>query len=215
MKQKKIFLEGEGDSWFNRNHEELKKKDFSFDPVVISLKKITEGFNKKINVLEVGCGDGGRLSYLRDELDIQVAGIDPSAKAVSHAHEKGIDCHVGTADNLPFDEKSFDVIVFGFCLYLCDQEDLFKIAFDADKVLKGDGWIIINDFYSSGLYKAAYHHREGVSTHKMDYSKMFLWHPEYSCFHHDIYHHDTNKFTDSARDWVGISVLRKSKNENA
>ena len=54
-------------------------------------------------------------------------GIEPSAQAVAAACAKGINVMQGTADVLPFDNQSFDIVIFGFCLYLCDREDLFEL----------------------------------------------------------------------------------------
>ena len=78
-------------------------------------------------------------------------GIDPSKKAIKIAQELGINAKVGTAEKLPFIDKEFDLIIFGFCLYLCDTNDLFKIAYEANRVSKVESWISIIDFWSYDL----------------------------------------------------------------
>ena len=46
---------------------------------------------------------------------------------------------IGTAEKLPFEENYFDILIFGFCLYLTDSEDLFKISSEAYRVTKKVG----------------------------------------------------------------------------
>lgn len=214
MKQKDIFLSGEGDSWFERNHDHVATRDYSDDPVVRSVAKICDFESKSLRILEVGCGEAKRLSYLTESFACESIGLEPSAKAVATANENGIKCIIGTADHLPFEAGTFDVIIFGFCLYLCDEEDLFKISQEAHRVGKDKSWIVINDFYAKSPYKNPYHHKDGVQSHKMDYRKLFDWHPDISCFYHEVYGHQDQKFTDNYQDWVALSVLRKNINDN-
>ena len=35
---------------------------------------------------------------------------------------------VGTAKALPLVERSVGLLIYGFCLYLCDRDDLFRMA---------------------------------------------------------------------------------------
>jgi ubiquinone/menaquinone biosynthesis C-methylase UbiE len=165
-------------------------------------------------LLEIGCGDGGRLSWLNKYKGLNCSGIDPSAKAVKIANDKGVQSIIGTADKLPFKNNEFDIVIFGFCLYLCDVEDLFQISQEADRVLKKTGWIIIHDFYSKSSITNKYKHCDGVNSHKMDYRKLFDWHPAYTCYSHEIKHHVHIEFTDEVNEWVGLSILRKNFSED-
>jgi len=103
----------------------------------------------------------------------------------------------------------FDIVVFGFCLYLCDREDLFRIAQEADRVLKPDGWLIIHDFFAKTPTRREYHHKPGLFSYKMDYRRLFDWHPAYTCFSDELNHHGRREFTDDPQEWVATSVLRK------
>ena len=212
MKQKEIFLGGEADAWFSRNHELLKARIFDLsDPVINAVSCIVKQsqYKKKIKVLEIGCGEGSRLAWLAENLKVDVYGVDPSGKAIELASRRGVKVKKGTAEILPFDSDSFDVVIFGFCLYLCDREDLFKIAHEADRVLKKKSWLIIIDFFSPTPISSCYHHKTGVYSFKMDYRKLFDWHPAYSCFSHRLDHHNQLGFTDDTKEWVSTSVLRK------
>lgn len=149
------------------------------------------------------------MQWLEENINCQCYGIDPSTLAVQEACEKGVSATVGTADQLPFEKNSFDIVIFGFCLYLCDRIDLFNIAKEADRVLKPEAWLIIKDFFAETPSKNDYQHKTGVSTFKMDYRTLFTWHPDYTCFKHSISHHGIDKFTDETQEWVGESVIRK------
>jgi len=160
-------------------------------------------------VLEVGCGEAKRLQYLAQHFSLQACGIEPSAKAVALANQRGVEAIQGTADELPYEPESFDFVIFGFCLYLCDRTDLFRIANEADRVLKKDAWVIIHDFFATTPTSREYHHRPGIQSYKMDYRKLFDWHPDYTCVSHEIHAHGGQVFTDESDEWVATSVIRK------
>ena len=221
MKQKEIFLQSEGDAWFRRNQQGLAEKKLPDDDAI--LREILELLPRKggegtdaLKLLEVGCGDGMRLAWLQANLNMECAGIEPSAQAVEAASKEGVRAQQGTADSLPFGSNAFDIVIFGFCLYLCDRDDLFRIASEADRVLRSPGWLVIKDFFSPTPRARTYVHRTGVWSYKMDYRTLFTWHPAYECMTHKIRHHREFSYTDDPEEWVSISVLRKcNKDESA
>ena len=160
-------------------------------------------------VLEVGCGEAKRLAWINENMNLMCRGIDPSKKAVLGANKRGVDVLQGTADELPYADQSIDFVVFGFCLYLCDRSDLFRIAHEANRVLKPDAWVIIHDFIANTPTMREYHHLTGLYSYKMDYRKMFDWHPDYTCFSHEINPHEEPGFTDDSDEWVATSIMRK------
>lgn len=215
MKQKDVFLAGEGDAWFQRNATALSKLELpgsdSLVMQLIGLKAQWPDGSTPVRLLEVGCGAGHRLDWLQKKLGWECHGLDPSAQAVAQAGTLGVKAQVGTADQLPFADGMFDVVVFGFCLYLCDRDDLFRIAAEADRVLKNPGWLLIKDFFSPVPVVRAYHHKPGLSSYKMDYTSLFNWNPAYSTFAHRVAHHVGDDFTDEPQEWVATSVLRKCR----
>lgn len=209
MKQKDYFLNSEGDAWFTRNRAVVREKKLPDEDSILleilHLPPLQNGFK----VLEVGCSDGHRLEWLKKSKGWHCSGIDPSAQAVAQARQRGVDAHQGTADQLPFIDSSFDILIFGFCLYLCDRDDLFRIAQEADRVLRNSSWLIIHDFYSPTPIAREYHHLPGLFSFKMDYRTLFTWHPAYTCFNHKVHHHRTLHYGDDPQEWVATSVLRK------
>jgi ubiquinone/menaquinone biosynthesis C-methylase UbiE len=210
MKQKEIFLKSEGNAYLKRNEkkmqlDKLTKSDFLLAEI-LDLNLPSEG----IKVLEIGCSNGRRLSWLKENCGFECYGLDPSCEAVKVAKSRGIIAHQGTADQLPFDDNSFDMVIFGFCLYLCDREDLFRIACESDRVLKNPGWMLILDFHSPQPYKREYKHHLGLFTHKMDYRKLFMWNPGYTNYTHKVRHLSEGGYTDDLQELISISVLRKN-----
>jgi SAM-dependent methyltransferase len=218
MRQKDVFLQSEADAWYERNHQALVNRDFSNDdPVTAAIVEICRlrqhaGGNGKLKIVEIGCGEGKRLEWFAQNLPVDVFGVEPSAKAVEKACGRGISVQRGTADQLAFEDSTFDVVIFGFCLYLCDRQDLFKIAQEADRVLKSDAWLVISDFFAPAPVRREYHHKPGVYSYKMDYRTLFDWHPAYTCYSHRLNHHGHRCYSDDPQEWVATSVMRRLVN---
>jgi len=215
MKQKDVFLESEGNAWFERNAKLLASRKLpDSDPALMEILKLDIAAKKGSKILEIGCGDGTRLAWLKEHRGFDCYGVEPSAQAVQAATARGITARQGTAEELPFADKSFDIVVFGFCLYLCDRDDLFRVAYEADRVLKNPGWLLILDFYSPVPLKREYHHRSGLFSHKMDYRTLFTWNPGYTNYSHQVRHHSNADFTDDQTEWTATSLLRKNLERN-
>lgn len=215
MLQKDVFLHSEANAWFERNQNSVALQDFSTDDLVsgavIEIANMPAYSERRapIKIVEIGCGEGRRLSWLAKELNAEVFGVEPSTLAVDRARGRGVDARHGTADSLPFDSAEFDILIFGFCLYLCDRTDLFRIAQEADRVLKPAAWLVIHDFFSPVPVSREYHHKPGVYSYKMDYRSLFDWHPAYVCYSHRLTQHGRDAYTDEPQEWVATSVLRK------
>jgi SAM-dependent methyltransferase len=212
-KQKDIFLESEGNAWFERNHATIQERNcWANDPIVreidacLAADALEDGGGQ---LLEVGCGEGRRLSWIEDNRGLQCYGVEPSEKAVARAGLSGLRVTQGTADQLDFESQTFDYLVFGFCLYLCDRDDLFEIAKEAHRVLKPNAWLVIHDFFAEMPVSREYHHLRGITSYKMDYRKLFDWHPDFTCFSHTVGAHGENVYTDDLDEWVATSVIRK------
>lgn len=78
------------------------------------------------NVLEIGCGSGELSKYLKN-----YNGIDISQKTPFI---------VGDAQNLPFEDSSFDLILL---LDLLEHTDDKTVLFEVYRVLKHNGYVII------------------------------------------------------------------------
>ena len=61
-------------------------------------------------LLDVGCGDGGFLSFM-SELGWSVCGVDPDPVAVENAVRRGLDARIGLLEADTFESDSFDAII--------------------------------------------------------------------------------------------------------
>ena len=102
-------------------------------------------------------------------------------------------------------------MIYGFCLYLCDKEDLFIISSEANRVLKKNSWIAILDFWSPYPTSNVYHHEPSLKSYKMDRSTMFNWHPSYKVFNHSLISHKGEKYNDNIQDLISVIIIRKSE----
>ncbi len=207
--QKEIFESSEADKWFQRNQVSYVSAKNEKGPIIDCLKEIQIVPRK---VLEIGCSNGTRLNGFFQTFGADCYGIDPSKQAIESgsAEYPNLKLKVGTADTLPFAERSFDLIVFGFCLYLCDRQDLFKIAYEADRCLADNGSMVVMDFLPPFPYRNSYTHAEGVNSYKMDYSKMFSWNPTYYEIYSKVFTHSGFEQRSVPDERVGITILSKN-----
>jgi len=174
MRQVEAFIKGEGDAWFERNREKLPPEH---DPVAVAITYL--GITPKA-VLEIGCCDGWRLAKLREKYGCAVAGVEPSRKAAAAAADRKVPVWQAAASAMPVRSGAYDVVIYGFCLYLTDPADWFRIAMEGDRVLKDGGHLIIHDFANEGFdYARPYEHRDGVLSYHVDFSRLWRAHPWY------------------------------------
>ena len=210
--QKKVFLEGEGDRWFDRNDGLDMNARIKQDLILNEIERLKI---QSKSVLEVGCAEGWRLNVISEKINSKCTGFDPSRKAIQVGKElyTNVNLEVGTAENIDMKESSVDLVILGFCLYLCDRDELFNIAKEVDRVLCDKGLIIILDFYSESAYKNEYSHKDGVYTYKMDYTKMFTWNPVYSLISNVVSSHSMETIVHEKDERISVSTLMKSQSD--
>lgn len=105
------------------------------------------------NALDVGCGEGRFCRMLRQHA-IEATGIDPTPKLIAAARER--DPNGGyveaSAEELPFPDKSFDLVVS--YLSLIDLPNVQAGIGEMARVLKPDGTLLIanlNSFNTAGI----------------------------------------------------------------
>ena len=76
-------------------------------------KIISNLINKNTRVLDVGCGDGTLMEYLKDSRKIDIRGIEISKNNVQECLSKGLTVIEGDAekDLLQFPDGSFDFVI--------------------------------------------------------------------------------------------------------
>ena len=209
--QRDAFVAEEGNKYFDRNERNLKS------PTTVR-KYVTERIAHHIapggifRVLEIGCSSGGNLAALSKLVSIDCFGIDPSGDAVRTGKEAypNFDLRVGSADSLPFDDASMDIVWFGFCLYLIDRALLHRVVAEADRVVKDGGCIAIHDFDPDAPCVRPYKHYHGLHSYKMNYSGLFLSDPAYSLAEKTTFTHDGINWTSEAQERLGLWICRRN-----
>lgn len=220
MDSKSIFLQGEGNAYFERNFQ---KDGISRGTVLLSefLKKSNYFQLGGVNILEIGCCDGRNLIYLTQNFKIQSFGVDPSENAIRYGqdmiHSNGIanvELLQGTSDDLPFEANSMDFVMLGFCMYVVDRQYLLKTAAEVDRVLKRGGFLLIEDFDVPNPVKRTYIHSTNIYTYKHDYSSLFLGDPSYSLIEKRCYSHSSDAFDPKVQERVSTCILYKEMLED-
>ena len=213
--QSATFLEGEGDAWFSRNQQQLESSDtpsIDVDFICESLKPFRGSIQ---NILEIGCGSGKKLSQLTSHFKASGYGLDPSLMAINKAREitqlqdSKLSFEVGLATDLPYKDAQFDLVFFGFCLYLIPPLETYKAIMEANRVLKWGGFLAILDFDYGSLKINPYKHAEGVFTHKNNYSQIFTSSGYYSILSKWSLNHTSDFFSLDREERVSIEVLYK------
>jgi SAM-dependent methyltransferase len=172
IRQSAAFSSGEGDQYFERNKNAPMNYDLVRKLITIPCKPKT--------IVEIGCGYGRYLNEMQKHYhNSKCIGFDPSMEAIDYGRRRfhHIDLRVGTAGS--FYGLHMDILVFGFCLYLVDRHDLFRVVDDADWCLNEKGFLVVHDFDPPTPEVVPYKHADGVYSYKMDYSKLWLANPAY------------------------------------
>jgi ubiquinone/menaquinone biosynthesis C-methylase UbiE len=94
------------------------------------------------SLLEVGSGDGDFLKTVRGNVH-RLAGLDPSDEHFAALRTAGFELHQGGAERLPFEDRSFDTVVFSFTPHHIDDwrvalNEALRVARRSVHIM--DGW---------------------------------------------------------------------------
>jgi SAM-dependent methyltransferase len=147
--------------WHSCWENEIYKKGrhlnrYPFDAVVSFIYKNYQNVKdrKKIKILELGFGAGNNLWFLARE-GFLVAGIEGSASAVRFAKERFKknrligDLQIGDFRKLPWDDKSFDVVIDRGSLTHNTYETIKATLKETRRVLKNNGKLFSALFFSN------------------------------------------------------------------
>jgi len=99
-------------------------------------------------ILDVGCGKGFLLyDFTQAVPGVDVAGIDISSYAVEHAKEEVKPMlRVGSAAELPFEDRSFDLVVSVNTLHNLYCYDLDKALREIERVGRGHKYLCVESY---------------------------------------------------------------------
>lgn len=105
-------------------------------------------FSANAKIIDVGCGNGRTVRYLRRKHALDAWGLDKNEQIISLAKEMGESPCFLTADAkvLPFEDANVHGIFFQCSLSKMEEPD--SILKEAFRVLKPKGFIAVSDFYA-------------------------------------------------------------------
>jgi phthiocerol/phenolphthiocerol synthesis type-I polyketide synthase E len=104
-----ISLNGEADE----SRFEVPERVFNRNSVRLAFELIGDSELQGRRVLDVGCGRGGTVALMAGTLGAKAVGVDLSPEAVAFCrktHQHGTRFEVGDSENLPFKNRSFEVV---------------------------------------------------------------------------------------------------------
>ncbi len=222
--EKKVFLNGEADSYFIRNKDTL----IANGEVSYGIKLLIEFLNRQDlemwdeskKILEIGACYGYNLKYLSDRINIECYGIEPSIEAINYGklrYKDNSKIHLvcGTSDELPYKDSLFDVVVLGCCMFWVDRKYLMKTVSEVDRVLKDGGYLAIIDFDTSVPYKRDNIHNHDAWTYKMQYINLFLSNPQYYMVDRKCFSRSGQMFCKEVQERISFNVLYKDNVDNS
>jgi len=221
--QDNIFLNGEGDRWFERNENKLGAPEMVAEdwPLILIAR---HGLCPQSVVTEVGCANGWRLDWIREVYGARCYGIDASRQAIEDGRQRfpSVDyLTIGAISDLRVWRDSIwcnhmaDLVICHYVLHWIDRGSLLQSISEIDRILSPGGYLLLGDFLPDRPTKVRYHHRQDVElwTYKQDYAATFLATGGYVEVDRMIYDHDSHEQTKnipSHRRGV-CSLLRKEE----
>jgi ubiquinone/menaquinone biosynthesis C-methylase UbiE len=197
-----------------RNTESLKTASDS--PDIRFICSTLNSFENEVSrILEIGCGGGTKISTLSKHFDSDGYGLDPSEKAIMYAKENyshsssRLHFKTGLATDLLYEDDYFDLVFFGFCLYLLPPNEWLKAATEANRVLRKGGFLAILDFDFGQPKVNPYKHKDGIFCFKNTYSKLFTALGHYHQVSKWSFNHKENTFVVDKDERVSIEILYK------
>lgn len=118
------------------------------------IRKI-ESYCRGKDVLEIGCGDGTRLSEVA-RISKSWIGIDPDRESIREANENRVSVNTefieGRAEDLTWPGSTFDVVMFTLSLHHMDIDAMPAAVDEAVRVLRPGGSVIFVEPVSEGTF---------------------------------------------------------------
>lgn len=119
--------------------------------------------NSAIRILDVGCGTGANLEMLKQYGDSE--GVDVSDDALEFCRKKGLKVHKGLAEELPFEDETFDLVTaLDVVEHLDDDVAGLK---EMHRILKKDGKTLI--FVPAFMWLWGV--QDDISNHRIRYTR--------------------------------------------
>lgn len=105
-------------------------------------------FSKEDYLLDLGCGLGSTINYIKNNYDYSICGLDISDKLSSMARElnENTEIYMCSAENTLFEKNTFNGVLAECTLSLMDDTE--KVIQEVSRILKNNGYFVISDIYA-------------------------------------------------------------------
>ncbi|HXC61609.1 MAG TPA: class I SAM-dependent methyltransferase [Nitrospiria bacterium] len=186
------------------------------DFVVKVFKKIKPRLSRT-RLLDIGCGEG-RHTLLAARYGFHTVGLDyqPPAihRALRFAKEQGVTTGfsflIGDVFHLPFQEKSFDILIDFGCLHHVRKKDFSKYLDSILTLLGPGGYYVLSCFSTQFKHHAGERRTRDWLVHRGHYDRFFRKQDLNALFGRDFDQLDYNRERDGS--YVFHQVLMRRKN---
>ena len=128
-----------------------------WEPVIPTFKNYWN-LNSTSSLLDVGCAKGFMLfDFARLILGISIKGIDISEYAIRHSKSEVRDhLQIADAQNLPFDDNSFDAVISVNTVHNLDTEGCANALREIERVSRGKSFITVDAYRNETEKKRMY-----------------------------------------------------------
>lgn len=113
------------------------------------LTEIQHSFGKKkeISILDIGCGTGGLLTFLRKNNYSNTQGIDYSDYSIHFSKSRNLNVQKMSIDDLNtnFHPQQFDVIICNDVFYCLEKPQIINVLHNISNLLKPNGIFLSNN----------------------------------------------------------------------
>tara|TARA_B100000886_G_scaffold335220_1_gene291960 strand:- start:2136 stop:2714 length:579 start_codon:yes stop_codon:yes gene_type:complete len=136
---------------YSSNQLQNKNQYPSEEVIHFLMHKFSKSKDKsKINILELGCGWGNNLKFLKDQ-GFSYVGVDFSESAIKHCKKYHKNVYCCSIDQLPFKSDKFDIVLDRMAIQHNPMNIIKKTFLEVKRVLKDNGF-----FYSNLVEEANY-----------------------------------------------------------
>ncbi len=112
---------------------------------------ILKNFNRDSKIIDIGCGSGYFLQFLKQEGFNNLYGIDVSGQQIEKAKLKGLNVDVKNIFEFFQEERNYDVVFALDFIEHFEKNELFDLFTGINKIMKNNGILIIRTPNGQGL----------------------------------------------------------------
>ncbi len=136
------------------------------------------GLNSKSRVLEIGCGSGVLGNWIKSKC-LKYYGFDISHEMLkiflNESDRKDVDLLRASADKIPFQKDSFDIIILnGVAMYFINNDFLSRVLKEIQEIISKNGLIFIGETSTPDRYYWEFVWFQNLSKYKQTFAKSYI-----------------------------------------